>query len=267
MLLEALISTTYSRHHSAIALAEYIFNAAGVRSVIVCQLFDSPNFLLQPADYENRSYRIFFVTSKGLSKSRNFALENCHAKYGWLLDDDVEVDKVCLRELLSTIGSYDGVSGLTFKFSDKNGLSRKKYKEKCFKHNFFSIMKVSSIEIVINVEFLKCNNINLDDRFGLGSEYPSGEENVLLSDVLKSGGDLHFVPINICYHPLETSSSSTFSVQQWRAKGALLARVYGLLGSILIVPFVIKRLIGKQTTVGGFFKGVKGMCNGFKDTK
>lgn len=265
MLLEVLISTTYTRHGSAINLANSIYSMSGVKSVIVCQLFDLISSSLKPENFDAEAYSIYFVDSKGLSKSRNFAIEKSSSIYGWFLDDDVEIDAVSLSRLLETVENQHSLAGLTFQFSDKVGRSRKEYKLVEFQHNLFSIMKVSSIEIVVNIDFVKQNKIKLDERFGLGSKYPSGEENIFLSDILKNHGVIKFIPKTVCYHPLETSSSSFFSNIQWRAKGALLARIFGFAGCFFILPFAFKRLLGNQTSVMQFFSGIKDMIKGFKD--
>ena len=51
--------------------------------------------------------------------------------------------------------------------------------------DFRGILRISSIEFFINLDKVNKGNLRFDERFGLGAKYPSGEENILLADLLK----------------------------------------------------------------------------------
>lgn len=267
MLIDVLISTTYQRHTRALSLAEDIFNKSGIRSIIICQTFDLELSTVAPLNFENFFCSIYFVQSRGLSISRNTAISKSNARFGWILDDDVQVCKDGILSLLATLREINIIGALSCKFTDEFGRTRKKYEEVAFTHTRSSVMKVSSIEIVLNLDFIKEKGIEFDTQFGLGSRYPSGEENIILTDIISAGGRVEYLPLTLCFHPLETSSSILYSDVQWQAKGALIRRSFGILGVLMLVPFFLKRATTGQARLLNVASGLRHMLSGFLNVK
>lgn len=262
MLLQCLISTTYKRYLSAISLAEDIFQNCGVTSVICCQVFDAPNNI-RPESFSTEAYSIHFSETKGLSISRNILLSLSQGDFSWILDDDVSPCFTGIKNLISFLEANSDIAALSCKFTDIEGVTRKNYKNHNFEHGIFSIMKVSSIELILNRRFLGESAIAFDENFGLGAKYPSGEENILLSDILRKGGLIKFFPEVICFHPVVTSASVKFDQKSWNARGALMRRVFGAFGILFFVPFFLKRVQSGQTSLSNFFSAISNMVTGF----
>ena len=98
------------------------------------------------------------------------------------------------------------------------------YKRKIFSHNMFSLMKVSSIEYVLRYS----RDLPwFDTSFGLGSKYPIGEENIFLTDLLKSGFKITYLPNYLCSHIDITHTGDEFSVSKSLTRLNVFQRIYG----------------------------------------
>lgn len=202
---------------------------------------------------------------KGLSKSRNRAIENATGDICIITDDDVKFKKDIFEEIRKVFIENPDIDIFTFKYDKHNKNLNKNYREEAFIHDKFSIAKVSSIEIAFRIRSIMENNIRFDEKFGLNSRYLSGEENIFLKDALDKGLKIMYYPLIIADHPDETSTS-TWSDKKIFSKGALFYRLYGNIAYILALGFGIKK--HKEYKVDyTIFKFVKLILNGVKDYK
>ncbi|MFP5005331.1 hypothetical protein ACLFLN_06240 [Acinetobacter pittii] len=133
--------------------------------------------------------------------------------------------------------------------------------------NKFSIMKVSSVEIVFNKESILSKNIGFDERFGLGSFFKSGEENIFLSDCLKSGLNIYAVNQKLVFHPFE-SSGKIINDNFFYDRGAVFFRIYGfLMANLLYIYFSYKKSSKKRYFLSNLFLMYKGLFNYLKVKK
>lgn len=121
--------------------------------------------------------KIYYLSSKGLSKSRNYALLKSQGKYIWFLDDDVILkDRFISNFLCEKHNDYQLILSRIY-CSDLNCSYKNYNKERVARHK---MLQVSSIEIIVDRDFVIANNLFFNEELGLGSKYPSGEENVFL---------------------------------------------------------------------------------------
>lgn len=176
----------------------------------------------------------------GLSVSRNTAIEKCNGDYIFILDDDVFFS---FERMVSVVDlmSKDEVDIGTFYHKYTNGKTTKN-KKHSFSHNVFNIANPSSIDICLKRESIAASGVLFDEDFGLGTNYPSGEEMIFLSDCIKSSLKLKRYPIEVCIHPPVTSGSDFYSTKEKiSAKKAMFKRVYGQLGGIMFILFILKK--------------------------
>lgn len=260
---EILISTVLSNLDNAKCLALNAFVDTKIPSLIICQTFEDPD-----VTYNNiceEEYRVIFTRSIGLSKSRQEALESSIAEYIWFLDDDVTVLPEGCISAFDYLTNND-VDILTTKYSS-NSIVRKKYSMEKFEHTRLSIMKVSSIEIFCNRDFLMTKCIKFDSNFGLGSTFVSGEENIFLSDCLLQGAKIQFLPLITSDHPPITSGGNYDNAATLISKGAVIRRVYGFKGLPLIFLYFIKRVYLSQIKASKIFRCIGFALNGFFSKK
>lgn len=222
-------------------------NTLNSQHIIINQVLDDT---LDLHNTENMlSYR-----EKGLSRSRNRAITNAKADICLISDDDVAYKDDIESTILSAFKNNPDVDIITFQVETPEGDSFKSYKNKQFNHTLKTIMKVSSVEIAFRRSSLIQNNISFDEEFGLGSTYPTGEEAIFLSDALKKGLKLLYVPKVIVVHPIESSGGNYKNPILAQAKGAMIYRIFGVIGYLIITFFAIKHHRKTPYTLFGFMK-------------
>lgn len=190
----------------------------------------------------DQSIRVFFTKERGLSKSRNMALRHCLSKYAYIMDDDVVVNNNAISELIDKMEA-DSVDLATCKYKCQSGNYPKKYANKEFFHTVFSAAKVASIEMCVKVEAIKEASIKFDERFGLGTSLPSGEEYIFVTDCIKAGLLVKYYPLETGIHPDLTSGLDFYtSRSKVLAKREMLKRVFGKKSFFYILLFWLKKL-------------------------
>ncbi|MEZ8120610.1 glycosyltransferase [Vibrio splendidus] len=179
----------------------------------------------------------------GLSISRNLAIFHCKTQWILFSDDDNYYFNKLYETIENTIFTYPKYSFFSFKIVSDNGLDFKKYKEHSFEHTLRSILRISSIENLFNCDFLKCKKLTFDERFGLGSKYPSCEQPIFAKGILSSGGKGLYLPIAITIHPLENSGDDFYSRANAVARKKMFKIVYGnFFGHCVFAIFVFGKM-------------------------
>lgn len=198
-----------------------------------------------PADYAAmlRTYGATVQTcaEKGLSKSRNRAMAAATADICVIADDDVEWVYGAEEVIKEIFSHHQNVDIITFMAKNLDGSDMSKYRRYEFLHNKFSISRVTSFEIAFRRDRVKEKGLVFDERFGLGSIFISGEENIFLYDSILSGLKILFVPETLVMHPGPTSGGRFEDQRLAESKGALIRRMYGNWSIILLFVFAIKK--------------------------
>jgi glycosyltransferase involved in cell wall biosynthesis len=193
----------------------------------------------------------FSFREKGLSRSRNRLMSLAASDVVVMADDDVEFMPDAFEDIAKAFCENPHAHILTFMMLKPDGTPRKCYKSQSFRHNKFSIAKVSSCEIAVHRKLMRPFTVNYDESFGLGAIYPMGEEVVFLKDCLKAGLNIRFIPVAISCHP-EESTGRNFTTASEKTRGALFYRLYGpssyLMGFILY--FRKRRVLARTISYG-----------------
>ncbi|MDD9936592.1 MAG: glycosyltransferase family A protein [Myxococcales bacterium] len=179
-----------------------------------------------PAMAEGRR-RMISVRERGLSRSRNLALDNASSDIVVIGDDDVSY----LPDVASTVerafAHLPEAAIVTFQYLDADsGRPAKAYGEWASRHDVRSIGSVSSIEIALRPSRL--GGLRFDTRFGLGTGLPMGEESIFLADALRVGLPVHYWPAPICAHRGPGTGHSEWTAETARVKGAVMRRMFPL---------------------------------------
>ena len=214
------ISTVKGNKCSAIDLANeltsFITDSMSFEVAILSQCEE------KDAVYENNGFKVYETTEVGLSRSRNFFINNLKGDYIWLIDDDVVISKGCLEKVFHYVkaASFDVFIGKIY-CSDKDDY----YKNYKARKGVSGLLKVSSIEILTRRKFLLDKKVLYNNDYGVGSKYPCGEENLFLVDLYKNGASVNFIPDVIVYHPCyekHLNKSSYFECKEMIVPKALL---------------------------------------------
>lgn len=185
--------------------------------------------------------RCLTFAERGLSRSRNRAIQASVGEFLVICDDDIVFFPNAFDRIRASLDQYPADDLLTFKMTDRSGTPRKRYRAYSFRHNRRTIAKVSSCEIGLRRRSLLEHQVTYDERFGLGAEFPLGEEVVFLHDCLARGMSIRFVPAEISMHPLESTGNRMDAATE-RGRGALVQRLFGAFAIPIGLFFYLKKL-------------------------
>lgn len=165
--------------------------------------------------------RIIFSKTKGLSKSRNIAIENSNADICLISDDDIIFGDDLEEKILYYYDKFPEADIITFLITMGDEDTNLKQFKKVFRHNKRSILSVGSNQITFRLNSIRKNKILFDESFGLGSKmFNSGEETMFLLKCLRSGLKIYNIPVIISNHSTLESSNSIWTKSLIETKGA-----------------------------------------------
>lgn len=209
---------------------------------------------------------IFITTliGSGLSRNRNHSLSHANGDIVVIADDDVKYMPNYFDEIKKVfeVGDLDFA---TFKIKCSDSLREyKNYKSTPFNHNYFSVRRVSSIEIAIRRTSLIDSQVTFDSRFGLGSGcFTKSEEAIFLRDLQVKGLKGRYFPSYIVLHPFESSGKKFgYNLTEYNQVSAKLYRMYGHYGKVIMFFVVIKNItsffrLGPRNVLNAIIKGFK----------
>lgn len=255
MTFQVLVSTMHQRNFDLLKKMNIDTNA-----IVINQCDENEVFELE---FKEKIVKWINNTDRGLSKSRNLALEQACADICIFADDD-----------LIYIENYKNIISEEFKLNPKadviafkvDGIERKfkNYHSKPRKLNYITSMKVSSVEIAFKLDSVKNSGIRFNESFGAGAKYSSGEENIFLYDCLKMGLNIQYVPVKISdLHIGDSTWFKGFDREYFITKGAVFTAMSKLLSIPLIIQFALRKYKLYKTD-NSIFLGIKYMLEGRK---
>ncbi|SIS38191.1 hypothetical protein SAMN05421766_101249 [Zobellia uliginosa] len=214
-----------------------------------------------PLSIQRDHCKIINSKTKGLSVSRNLALNEVRSGYAIVADDDVVYVDGFEERIRQAFQKFKKRAILTFRIETPEGGFFKDYASEAFEHNARSLLKVSSIDMVLNVSELN-SDVKFDEQFGLGAKYNTGENNIFLLDAHRKGLLMGYVPETIVIHPFE-NSGRVLNAGHLFAKGAVFRRMFGLKGLAIIIVFCIKKRKEMKDSGLNFMNGISSGIKGF----
>ena len=148
------------------------------------------------------------ITTKGLSHARNVGLKLCSGDIICFPDDDCEYrDENILLNVVNhfNTASVDMVS-IMLKDLDKNIKYNTSFPDVSVKIDFYNIYKtVTSATLFIKVKDLY--DIHFDNNIGVGKYLSSGEETIMLYELLLKKYSGMYFPTPIIHHPVSNNDS------------------------------------------------------------
>jgi len=210
-----------------------------VRVIIINQLFqdgDNELNILPVSEIINDKIEVYHFNEKGISRSRNRAIEKCNTDYIWFLDDDVQLVENELMRLISHLKDFKyGSCIIKIGSLEDPSLFYKNYKMRNYGlvKNAISLLKVSSIEIICNISVIRKYKIKFDEGIGLGTQYPCCEENRFMLDIFKYSTVFNFdcTPV---LHTTKTEHRLSSSEGHFRSRGTL-AKQFNLFTRLALI--------------------------------
>lgn len=170
--------------------------------------------------------RVINSNEKGLSKSRNLALQNTAGKILLITDDDVIFKKDFDSTIIDSYNKYPNATVISFAIEKPDGSLFKKYPSQTKENaTLLDIFNILSIEISLNKVAFEKLNVKFDENFGLGSSFVMGEEAIFLNDLKLKNQQLIIEPKVIAIHPTISTADKLSLEQRYFIQGAFLARV------------------------------------------
>ena len=258
--LEVLISAMDIRSEEQLPpVAKQILSEGG-SGLIINQVKTSTGF-----EMRSKNLRIVNVEERGISRSRNRALDHALGDLLLLTDDDVELLDGFSRTIVEAFDRHPEADMITFQSLNQDGEKRKAYSDKPFRHDLRTLMRVSSIEVALRRKSLEKKPLFFDERFGLGSQFPTGSETVFLSDALSKGFHIQYCPEAIVRHPDDSSGRALFKNEElMKAKGAMFCRIFGWKAYAICIFFALRK---RKETGHSLYHSVKLMYSGIDQFK
>lgn len=255
MIVEMLISTM---NRDEMSFLEVMGLEANI--LIINQKRQSKKVIFSLHDY---IVKVINYPEEGLSNSRNRLLENSTGDICVISDDDVVYHEGYVQMVHEAHEKNPDADIIVFQYSeDRNKMTRKSFSHEKWL-NRFDIIKVASVEITFKRESIIKSGVSFDKFFGLGSVFASGEENIFLSDCLKKGLKIWYVPQVLCYHKAEIFEWKDIMTELYFIeKGAVFYRMYGLLSYIISLLFLLKKIYlykGSMKILRAYMNMIRGM--------
>lgn len=187
-------------------------------------------------------YKHVPMEGRGISIARNTGLPYVKGDIITFTDDDCWYNENALQIVKEHFKKYDA-EVLTFKHidPDKNEYTKVYPNEKVINFSKMDTLKQISFDIYIDVNKVEDYKNGFDERFGVGREYNSGEENIYLMDLYNKGyKKMCFFPIVIAYHPKK--ECNYLDEKSFIGKGPLFKRLFGeKKGLVMFLIFGLKK--------------------------
>lgn len=206
-------------------------------NILIINQTDNENCIVE----SDSNVKMLNTCTIGTSVSRNLALENAEGDICIFADDDIVYIPDYEQILQDSFLKYPDADIITFQIRTPDGSPFKKnYMASSRWHNQRTVLKCASIEIAFRRESVLKAGLKLDLEFGLGSRYRIHDDVIFLSDALKKGLKILYLPIPIVIHPKE-SSGTMYNDFLLTSKGAAFCRMYGRIGYLIDVVYSIKK--------------------------
>jgi glycosyltransferase involved in cell wall biosynthesis len=171
--------------------------------------------------------RVINVIDKGLSKSRNLALQNASKKIGLIADDDLVFLEGFDSRVAQGFNRFTQAAAIKYITTTFEGVPFRRYpKVPLGKLTAMQRLSSTSWEIALSIEVVRRSGILFDTLFGLGSVFPLGEEPVFLNDLYNAGYQVCHEPEVIVTHKAIKDSDNITLAENYRIRAAYLTRIF-----------------------------------------
>lgn len=164
------------------------------------------------------------TTERGLSRSRNMAIDNAWGDICLISDDDERFEDDYEEKILSAYESNPNADFISFACVREGHT----YPSDWMKMDIKRILKTSSIQVSFRREAILKNNIRFDVKMGSGTGNGGGEENKFMMDCKRKGLNMLYCP-SVITTLLSTNSlwCNGYDEKYFRNRGWASRRIMG----------------------------------------
>lgn len=137
--------------------------------------------------------RMLDTNTRGLSKSRNLAIQHAVGDVCLLCDDDEQLDSAYEKVILKAYEALPDADIICFRISNQPS----HLKQETQRLTKWTAMRIASWQITFRREAILKSGIRFDEDMGAGTGNGGGEEVKFLRDCIESGLKAYYVPKSI----------------------------------------------------------------------
>lgn len=230
MTLEVLVSCMHQEDGSLLERSRISGNAVVINQ---CNREDYQEY---PA--EHGTGRMYSIRQRGLTKSRNMAIQNALADVCLLCDDDEVFVPNYEQEILSAYENLPQADVIIFKMVNRPP----SFPDRTQEVKFPKTMKVSSWQISFRRQRLLDSGVRFDELLGAGTGNGAEEELKFLLDCEKAGLKIYYVPTEIASVGQEQSTwFSGFTETFFENRGATTRYILGFVPAAAYAVYYVVR--------------------------
>lgn len=219
----------------------------------------SSNKLLT-SNYSN--IRVINSFEKGLSRSRNLAINNAKLDLCLFADDDVSYEENLNEIIVEAFSKNNLADIITFQLVNSKGELYTNYPD-IIKHNKKTVTYVNSVVIAFKRNEVIKKNALFNVYFGIGTTFETGGEYVFLRSALRKGLKIFFEPKVLLEHPDFSSGKAITDDKIVYARTAIFYKYNGVLTYLKLGWYLFLLIKHNKLKINQFFKkykqGLKGI--------
>lgn len=260
MELEVLISSMHQKDMSLISKMNIRSNA------LLINQYDGEYKDEKIIDNRNNVLRMISMKDRGLSKSRNAAIENSGADICVIADDDLIYKDDYAKTILNAYQEHPDADVIAFDVPSTNEDRPTSILRKT-KVGLLQSMKLASFQLSFKRKSILENDILFNDLFGAGSIFTCGEENIWLSRCLERGLKIRYISEEIALvNHKESTWFNGFDESYLKTKGAMFYEISSILWFPLILQYAVRKYKLYQSSLS-LLKGIQLMFAGRSEYK
>lgn len=173
-----------------------------------------------------RGVDVVRLSTLGVARSRNAALDRATGRYLLFCDDDVSVDLEQVTRAIRHLRTSGAALALG-RAVDPHGVPRKRYPKSITSLTLFNSAKAATYEMLVDVDQVRAAGLRFDVRFGAGAPVRIGDEYIFIADLLRAGLRAHAVPWVFGTHPVASSGHEWGTELDTHHRAVVLNRVFG----------------------------------------
>ncbi len=205
--------------------------------------------------------RMFSTQQRGLTRSRNMAIDLSRGEICLLCDDDEEFAPDYEERILRAYDSLPGADLIIFKMSNRPA----SFPDRVQRLRFPLTMKVSSWQISFRRERLLEAGVRFDVLLGAGTGNGAEEELKFLLDCERAGLRIYYVPTEIAAVRQESSTwYHGFTEEFFENRGATTRYILGVpLAAAYGVYYIVRKrrlyrtALSSRRALGALFRGIR----------
>lgn len=176
---------------------------------------------------------------KGLSRSRNRAIEASTAEICLIADDDMCYEDDYAQKIIAAYERYPDADIIAFQVIRTGATRLKQFRQKACQENYITSMKISSVEMTFKRRSILEKGLHFNTLFGAGAWFVCGEENIFMFDCLRQKLKVMYLPIVIGHVSCEESTwFKGYTPHYFKSMGA----AYYAMSHSFSTPFIIQHV-------------------------